>query len=251
MTAFPDTLKSWRKTRRLSQLDLAGEANVSSRHISFLETGRARPSAEMIGRLGDALDLPLSARNQMLTHAGFAPRYAARDWDAADMAPIREAVRHMLDSHAPFPALAVDRLWRILRMNRPAAALFAALNVVEGDSLLDLMLSDHLPPLVENWPHVAHHAASRLRTESAAQGGVADLDRAAQHLSAQASPNLPGNAPVIPMILTLGGVRLSLFSTIAQFGTPDDLTLDDLKIELYFPADAASATALRSMEAMT
>lgn len=183
MSTFPESLKIWRKTRRCSQLDLALEANVSSRHISFLETGRARPSAEMILRLGEALSLPLTARNQMLTQAGFAARYPARKWDAADMAPIRAAMEHTLAGHAPYPAIALDRLWTVVRMNAPTRMLFAPLNVGEGDSMLDLVMSDALPPLVENWPEVAHHSAQRLRTESAAQGGVAALDRAANHLS--------------------------------------------------------------------
>ena len=106
MSQFPETLKTWRKTRRFSQLDLALEADVSARHISFLESGRSRPSADMIARLGDALQMPLSARNQMLTHAGFSAKYRARDWDHAEMQPIRAAVAHMLQAHLPYPAMA-------------------------------------------------------------------------------------------------------------------------------------------------
>ena len=111
MTAFPQTLKTWRTTRRYSQLDLALEADVSARHISFLETGRARPSREMVARLGDALQLPLDARNRMLTSAGFAATYPGRDWQSADMAPIRQAVARTLENHMPYPGIAVDRLW--------------------------------------------------------------------------------------------------------------------------------------------
>ena len=107
MTQFAQSLKSWRKARRYSQLELANEADVSSRHLSFLETGRANPSREMIARLGDALSLPLAARNQLLTHAGYAARYAQRNWDSEDMAPIRGAVDHMLKQHEPYPAIAV------------------------------------------------------------------------------------------------------------------------------------------------
>ena len=247
MSTFSESLKSWRKVRRCSQLDLAMEADVSSRHISFLETGRARPSAEMILRLGDALQMPLAARNQMLTQAGFAARYPARQWEAADMAPIREAMEHALSSHAPYPAIALDRLWTLVRMNGPAKMLFAPLNVAEGDSMLDLVMSDALPPLVENWPEVAHHSAQRLRTESAAQGGVAALDRVANHLSATPPPDEPAPGPVVPTIYRLGPMRLSMFTTIAQFGTPEDLTLDDMKIELFFPADADTAETLRSL----
>ncbi|MEJ6404444.1 helix-turn-helix domain-containing protein [Yoonia sp. 2307UL14-13] len=247
MSAFPETLKTWRKTRRLSQLDLALEADVSSRHISFLETGRARPSRDMIGRLSDVMQLPLAARNQMLTHAGFAAQYSARDWDGADMAPVRMAIDHMLDRHAPYPALALDRLWILHKMNGPARTLFAGLNVTEGDSLLDLMMSDHLPPLIENWPDVAHHAAQRLRTESVAQGGIAMLDRVAAHLAQVPGRSDTALAPVVPTIYRLGEARLSLFATIAQFGTPEDLALNELKIELYFPADEASRVILENL----
>lgn len=249
MNAFPNTLKSWRKTRRLSQLDLALEAEVSSRHISFLETGRARPSREMITRLGNALQLPLAIRNQMLVHAGFAPIYAERDWQHEDMAPVRAAVDHALDRHAPYPGIAIDQLWTVQQLNAPAKVLFASLDICEGDSLLDLMMSDHLPQVIENWPEVAHHAAQRLRTESAAQGGVAALDRVARYLG-----EVPGRTgqplgPVVPTIYKMGETRLALFATITQFGTPEDLTLNNLKIELYFPADDETKNALHAMAA--
>lgn len=249
MTAFPQTLKTWRKAKRFSQLALAVEADVSSRHISFLETGRARPSREMIGRLGDAMQLPLTARNQMLTLAGFAARYPGRTWDDEEMAPIRAAVDYTLEQHAPYPGLAIDRLWSVVRMNRPAAMLFGQLGLAEGDNLLDLMLSDALPDMIENWSQVAHHVAQRLRTESAAQGGVSELDRAADRLGEVPSREISTPMPVVPTTLRAGDQRLSLFSTIAQFGTPEDLTLDDLKIELYFPADDATRTVFESMVA--
>lgn len=246
MTEFPNALKTWRKARRFSQLDLALEAEVSARHISFLETGRARPSREMIARLGDALSMPLDARNQMLLHAGFAARYPKRAWDADDMAPIRDAVAHMLHSHAPYPAIALDGHWTIQRMNAPAEALFGMLGVSEGDSLVDLMLTEQMPQVIENWPEVAHHSAQRLRTESAAQGGVAKLDEAAEYLSQFPLPGPKSLGPVVPTIYRSGTLRLALFATIAQFGTPEDLLLDDLKIELFFPADAETAEALRA-----
>ncbi|WP_417514228.1 helix-turn-helix domain-containing protein [Minwuia sp.] len=247
MNAFPQTLKAWRKARRFSQLELAMEADVSTRHLSFLETGRARPSPDMIGRLGDALQLPLAARNEMLTVAGFAAQYPAREWDAQAMAPVRAAVEHTLTAHSPYPAVAFDRLWRMVRMNRPAERLFGPLQIGEGDSLLDLLISDALPPLIENWPEVARHAARRLRTESAAQGGVPELDRVADVLARVPGAGQDDFGPVVPTIYRAGPLRLSLFATIAQFGTPEDLTLDDLKIEMYFPADEETEQALRAM----
>ena len=247
MQPFPESLKSWRKAKRFSQLQLAVEADVSSRHISFLETGRARPSRDMIGRLARAMHLPLHAHNQLLTHAGYAARYSGRRWDGEAMAPIRAAVSHMLQAHAPYPGLAIDRLWTVVQMNRPAQMMFGTLGVREGDSLLDLLTSGRLPEHVENWPEVAHHAAQRLRTESAAQGGVARLDAVADQLAGVGSAGKPVDGPVMPTIFRMGETRLSLFTTLAQFGTPEDLALEDLKIELYFPADDTSATLLKAM----
>ncbi|MGC1496502.1 MAG: helix-turn-helix domain-containing protein [Sulfitobacter sp.] len=159
MTEFAQSLRTWRQTRRFSQLDLALEADVSARHISFLETGRAQPSRDMIARLGVALNLPLTARNVLLTHAGFAAQFPNRSWDHADMAPVRMALDHTMDRHAPYPAIALDHLWNIVRMNGPAEILYGMLGLKTGDSLLALLLSDDLPQMVENWPEVAHHTA--------------------------------------------------------------------------------------------
>lgn len=246
MNEFSQILKLWRKARRYSQLDLAMAADVSSRHVSFLETGRAHPSRDMIRRLGDALQMPLSARNQMLLGAGFAARYTARQWDEDEMATIRAAVAYTLDSHDPYPALAIDRLWTVMRLNASAARLFGLVNVGEGDSLLDLMTSSHLPEQIENWPEVAHQAAQRLRMESAAGGGIAELDEVAEKLSLVPLPAQMPRGPVVPTIYRAGALRLSLFATLAQFGTPEDLMLDDLRIELYFPADVPTEQALRA-----
>lgn len=247
MNSFPDELKTWRKSRRFSQLALATEADVSLRHISFLETGRANPSADMVGRLGDALQLPLSARNRMLTAAGFAARYAGRRWDEQEMAPVRAAIDHTLKNHAPYPAIALDADWALVRMNEPAEKLFAMLGVSEGASLLDLMLQPHMPHVIENWPEVARHTALRLRTESAAQGGRDNLDRVAEHLEAVECEVSDAVTPVVSAIYRAGEIRLSLFATIAQFGTPEDVTLDNLKIELFFPSDEATEVFLSAM----
>ena len=249
MTEFAQSLRTWRQARRFSQLDLALEAEVSARHISFLETGRARPSRDMIARLGDALHLPLSAQNTLLTHAGFAAMYTTSRWEDAAMAPIRAAIDHTLKAHAPYPAMALDRLWRIVRMNRPAEQLYGMLGMHEGASLLELMVSPALPQVIENWGEVAHHSAQRLRTESAAQGGVAELDEVARYLAKVPHDAPPGTTPVIPAILNTGTMRLSLFGTIAQFGTPEDVTLDAMKIELFFPADAESKAVLENLSA--
>lgn len=248
MSAFPKFLQEWRKTRRFSQLHLAAEAGVSARHLSFLETGRARPSREMVERLGDALALPLVARNQLLTHAGFAARYPGYQWGADEMAPIRAAVEYTLEQHAPYPALALDGLWTVLRMNRPARALYGQLGVEEGGSLLDLMVSGVLPEVVENWPQVAHHAAHQLWNESAARGGVPELDAVADELSQSTGRTEADVGPVTPTVYRYGGVRLSLFATISHFSTPRDVMLEDFKLEMYFPADEATDRALRALD---
>lgn len=247
MTQFPEALKDWRARRRLSQLELATEAGVSARHIAFLETGRARPSAAMIGRLAEALQIPMSDRNTLLTLAGFAARYPGRQWSDADMTPMRAAVERILRQHAPYPGIAVDRVWTVRLMNGPAARLFGPLGLAEGASLLDLMLSETLPPLIENWPDVARRAASRLRVESASQGGSPELERAADALGAVPGAAPGATGPVTPTILRLADSRLSLFAVIAQFGTPEDLLLEDLRIELFFPADAGSRQALEDL----
>ncbi|WP_299498554.1 helix-turn-helix domain-containing protein [uncultured Roseobacter sp.] len=249
MNDFSTTLKTWRAARRYSQLDLAMQAEISARHLSFLETGRARPSREMVVRLGEALELPLDARNQMLTYAGFAVRYAARDWNDEAMAPIRRAVSRQLERHMPYPGLAVDRLWTICQANAAAIALFAPFDVGVGGSLLDLMMSDILPQVVENWPEVAHQASLRLRTESAAQGGIPQFTEAIRYLTAAAASHEPPSSPVMPTILKMGDQRLSMFATVSQFGTPQDLFLDDLKIELYYPIDEATAQIFERLAA--
>lgn len=245
--SFPEALKNWRKLRRLSQMDLALEADVSSRHISFLETGRSKPSREMVSRISDALNLPLALRNQLLAHAGFASRYPSTAWDANEMMPVRDALAYTLERHDPYPAFALDRVWTIFQANEAAKRLFGPLGVEEGSNGLELLMSDALPLAVENWPQVAHHTAQRLRTESAALGGVKELDEASQHLSKVAVGDEHSFKPVIPTVYRMGATRLALFSTLAQFGTPVDLTLDDLKIELFFPADAETKALLLQM----
>lgn len=248
MKHYPDLLKEWRKHRRLSQLDLAVEADVSARHISFLETGRSRPSSDMIVHLSEIMDVPVMIRNQMMQAAGFSPRYAAKALDDDDMAPILEAVMWTLDRHAPYPGIALDRQWRLIKMNAPAAKLFQPFQLSEGQCLLDLLTNPIMSEVVENWPEVAHYTALRLRAESAKAGGIAELEAAIECLTLDANlplENIPG--PAVPTIYRFGDQRLSLFGTIAKFGTVTDETLDDLKIELFFPADKQSADALKSL----
>lgn len=191
----------------------------------------------MVLRLGDALQLPLCETNRLLNEAGFSAQYQARDWTSEEMAPIRGAVSHTLQRHEPFPALAIDRLWVIVEANQSAASLFGHFGLGNGGSLLDLMQRPVLPDIVENWSQVAHHTAQRLRTENTALGGVRELETALDYLGKFEPPQGVPPEPVIPIVLRLPGVRLSLFATIAHFGTPEDVALEEIKLELYFPMD--------------
>lgn len=250
---FGAALKEWRGQRRMSQLALGLTANVSARHISFLETGRSRPSRLMVGMLCESLDLPHGARNALLTAAGFAPAYQRRDFDAEDMASIRSAVEWTLTRHDPYPAFALDRHWRIVTYNRSAGFLLGAVGLDEGDSLLDALLDpQRLGVVLENWRDVARHVAVRLRTESAHFGGDPVLDEAIERFDAQlgerndeAENPLPA---IIPARYRAGDTVLSLFSTIAQFGTAEDVALAELRIELLFPADEPTRQALLAMQ---
>jgi transcriptional regulator with XRE-family HTH domain len=243
MHDFPTALRHWRRTRRLSQLDLATEAEVSPRHLAFLETGRSRPSRGMVLRLGEVMGLPRGDQNGLLSAAGFAPQFPVLPLAAEEMAQVRAAMGWMIDRHAPYPALILDRLWRIVALNPPALRLFGPVGFAEGASLLDA-LSDAtvFPALIENWVEVGHHTALRLKAESARAGGIDALDRAVAALMANAEiaahqPRATGRA-ILPTVYRLGDRRLAMFSTYAQFGAAEEVALSDMKIELMFPADA-------------
>lgn len=242
---FGAVLKDWRNRRRISQLELGLSANVSSRHISFLETGRSRPSRGMVLRLCDELDVPRADRNRMLTSAGLAPVYAGRTPDDTDLAPIRAALRWTMARHDPYPAIALDRHWHLSDMNRAATQVFGAVGLVPGDSMIAALAGNAaLRAATENLGEVMHHAIARLRTENAHLGGDPVLDSAIRALQATAPPAPDQNGPlpaVIPARYRFGGAVLSLFSTIAQFGTVEDLALSELRIELFYPADEATA----------
>ncbi len=251
--SFGATLKTWRNRRRLSQLDLGLSANVSSRHISFLETGRAQPSRGMVLRLCEELELPRAARNQLLFAAGLAPAYGSRSLADEEMRPVREAVDWLLQRHAPFPAMALDRHWHLVQLNRPAGRLFAGLGLGEGDSMLTALIqNERLRAALENLEEVLQHTIARLRTESAHLGGDPILEAAIEALQrglAGGAGRDPGLFPAfVPARLHLGGKRLSLFSTVAQFGTAEDVALSELKLELLFPADADSKALLVALE---
>ena len=248
-------LRDWRCRRRLSQLDLALAADVSARHLSFIETGRARPSADMVARLADHLDVPLRDRNQLLLAAGYAPVYGQRGLDEPEMGPVREALERVLQGHEPYPAVAVDRHWGMVAGN---AALALLTNGV-ADHLLEppvnvLRLGLHpegLAPRIANLPEWRAHLLDRLGRQAVVSG---DPALAALHTELAAypggeagpSPDLAAGEIAVPLRLRIGDRELTLISTITTFGTAVDVTLSELSIEAFFPADAATAEFLRS-----
>ncbi|MDW4548134.1 helix-turn-helix transcriptional regulator [Defluviimonas sp. D31] len=251
MPDFAGEMRAWRWKRRLSQLDLALAAEVSARHVSLLESSRAQPSKAMVLRLAEALSVPRIERNALLCAAGFAPHYPDLPPDDARLAPLRAAMERTIARHEPYPAVIMDRLWRLVALNRPAAMIFTPLGLGPGSSLLDALpdAARH----IENWAEVGYHTMLRLRAESLRAGGLDALDRAAGTLSRD--PAVAGWIPaetvpaVLPTIYRAGELRLSLFSTYAQFGTAEEVTLADLKIEMMFPADDPTRAILDGLGA--
>ena len=258
LAAVGPLLRQWRQRRRLSQLDLACEAEVSSRHLSFLETGRARPSREMVLLLAERLDVPLRERNALLIAAGFAPVYAERALDDPALAGARRAVDLVLSGHEPYPALAVDRHWTMVAANRAVAPLLGGVD----PSLLAppvnvLRLSLHpagVAPRIVNLAQWRAHVLARLRRQIAATAdatlaGLLDELRAYPVATDDGHPppdlDDPG-AVVVPLRLQTPGGVLSFVSTTTIFGTPVEVTLSELAIESFFPADAATAEHLLS-----
>ena len=247
---FGTVLKEWRGIRRMSQLDLSNAAEVSARHISFLESGRSKPSRPMALHLAEALELPRGERNRLLTAAGFSPMWQQQDLDSAAMAPIHDAIRWTLDRHDPYPAVVLDRHWKVVDRNQSASTMFAALGLPDDVDFLDAMTTPGgIRDLVDNWASVGRFMHARLRTESAALGGDEVLDAALAKLAAD--PDIgPSDAPFPPIVtldLRVGDAVLSMFSTIAQFGTAEDLALAEFRIELFFPADEPTRLFLESL----
>lgn len=250
-------LREWRQRRRLSQLDLALDAELSARHLSFLETGRARPSREMVLRLAERLEIPLRERNMLLTAAGFAPVFRERRLDDPALKAARQAVDLVLAAHEPFPAIAVDRHWTLVASNNAAMRLLAGIApalLQPPVNVLRLSLHpDGLAKRVVNFAQWRAHLLERLRrqVELTADRGLADLLAelrgypAADDRQARAEPDYAG--VVVPLELMTDAGTLAFFSTTTVFGTPVDITLSELALEAFFPADAATAEALRAM----
>jgi transcriptional regulator with XRE-family HTH domain len=248
---FGTLLKQWRTRRRLSQLDLGLEADVSARHLSYLETGRARPSREMVLHLGEVLDVPRPDRNLMLEAAGFAAAFRARDLTSEDMAAVRDAAQWMIARHQPYPALVLDRHWNLIDLNGPAASLLGAFDLGVGDSLLDAFIASPLVAAIDNWPEMGRHLLRRLRVENARLGGDAVLERAIAALAADAaiaaSDPRAALPPFVPTRVRLGETVVSFLSTLAHFSGADDVALAEVSIELMFPADEPTRALLHGL----
>lgn len=259
---FPVMLGRLRRQRGLSQLGLALAADVSQRHVSFLETGRTRPSRDMVGRLARALDLSLKDENALLLAAGFAPAHGEHVFGDEAAAMVRRVTELALAAHEPFPAFAVDRAWRPLSANGPALALFGALMGEGGlDPAISLIraaaMSDAFRSALANWQQLAVHFLALAQAEAwrAPPGPMrAELDATIAALSAVTPDGArrhaagPVGAALILQVRT-PLLTLDLVSTVAQFGAPHDTAAEDLRIEFFYPADAASEAALRSLGA--
>jgi transcriptional regulator with XRE-family HTH domain len=257
-----DLVRDWRTRRRRSQLDLAMEVGVSTRHLSFVETGRSRPSPELLLALAHHLDVPLRERNALLLAGGYAPRYSERTLDDPALAHVMTSVHRMLDAHDPYPGVAIDRRWNVVAANK------AALMLTEGvdASLLGPPMNvyrvslhpDGLARRTTNFVDWASYLVRQLRRLAASTG-----DPALQALLDEVSnyPNVAQLAPMIgsqpadeqpilmPFRITTPLGELSMFTTLTTFGTPLDVTVDELAIELFFPADNDSDRMLRDLSA--
>ena len=249
-------LRQWREHRRLSQLQLSNEAEISTRHLSFIETGRSAPSRDMILHLAEHLELPLRERNQLLLAAGFAPLYPESALDSPRMAAVLAAVRQVITAHEPYPAAVVDRAWNLVDANASIGVFTDGLPVellTPPVNVLRLTLHpDALAPRIVNLGELRAHLLFRLRRELDVSADPA-LARLYEELRGypcdQPAPaaDAPGRSDVVvPLRLRYDGGELAFFSTVTTFGTALDITVSELAIESFFPADAATAAALRA-----
>jgi transcriptional regulator with XRE-family HTH domain len=246
-----ELLAHWRRERRMSQLVLSTEAGVTPRHVSFVESGRANPSRDMVLTLARALDVPLRERNQMLLAAGYAPLYRETGLDADSMSRVRGALDRMLAHHEPYPAVVMDRHWNVLRANDAAAAMFAWLldgaDPGEPPNVVRLMFT-RLRPYVANWEHTGEALIQRVHRE--AVGGVPDAATARLLDEVLALPDIPDAwrrpdfvavpLPLLPVEFEKGGLGLRYFSLVTTVGTPQDVTLQEIRVESFFPADEST-----------
>lgn len=254
-------LREWRLRRRMSQLDLACEAEVSSRHLSFVETGRAQPSREMILRLAERLEVPMRERNVLLVAGGFAPVFPERSLDAPELAAAKAALDILLAGHRPYPAFAVDRHWNIVASNGALPQLYDGVDPALMTAPVNaLRLSLHpkgLGPRIVNFAEWHAHVVERLRHQvdlTADPGLIELLDEVRGY--ARPQPGRPRPAPpaapemIVPFRISLAGEVASFFTTTMVFGTPVEVTLSELALESFFPADPATVALVKRLAAL-
>jgi transcriptional regulator with XRE-family HTH domain len=256
--AFGRQLRQWRDARHLSQLRLATEAGISTRHLSFLETGRAQPSREMVQLLTGMLDVPLGERNALLVAAGYAPAYGDRSLTAPDLEPVRRALEFILRQQEPFPALVLDGEWNIVMHNDAASRVFEPFRATlkTPNVMRKVFDPDGIRPFIVNWPCIAECMMQSLHREVAATGSESVVRLRDELL---AYPGVPARwrtpdalaslPPLIAMQLRKGDMAMAFFSTITVFATPRDVMLQNLKIECFFPADASTEQTARRLAA--
>ncbi len=250
-----EQLREWRARRRMSQLDLALDSDISARHLSFIETGRSKPSAAIIERIADCLEVPHRARNALLLAAGHAPQYRERSLGDDEMAAMRAIVDHVLAGHEPYPALAVDRHWNMLAANAAVSILTeqVAPHLLEAPAnVLRIALHpDGLAPQIVSFGEWRAHILHRLDLQVDASGdsALAALRDELAGYDRQANDNEVGqaNGIAVPLVLDTTAGRIAFVSTVTIFGTPVDITLSELAIEAFYPADRQSAELLRKI----
>ncbi|MDK2760968.1 MAG: helix-turn-helix transcriptional regulator [Sphingopyxis sp.] len=254
-----EQLRDWRTRRRMSQMDLALDTNMSTRHLSFIETGRSKPSSQMLLRIADRLEVPHRARNALLLAAGYAPDYQERSLDSAEMTGMRAIVEHVLKGHEPYPALAVDRHWNMIAANDAIAILIeqvsAALLAPPVNVLRIALHPEGLAPQIVNHGEWRTHILDRLdlQIEASADAGLMALREELAGYAIEANDNRGGShlrhgsGIAVPLVLDTVAGQIRFVSTVTIFGTPVDITLSELAIEAFFPADAESAALLQQL----
>ncbi|MES3032422.1 MAG: helix-turn-helix transcriptional regulator [Gemmatimonadota bacterium] len=253
-------LRTWREKRRLSQLALALDAGVSSRHLSFVETGRAAPSAEMIVRLAEALRIPLRERNHLLLAAGYAPAYDEQPLSSPPLLIVTDALQRLLDAHDPYPGVALDRQWNVVLTNAASRRMLSllpdSLRTPSVNMFRASLHPDGFAAFTTNFAAWARHIVGQLEllADTTLDTSIQSLlDEVREYPNVRRLLGMPLTSRdlhggiLLSCQLTLGDTRLSLFTTLATLGSPRDVTLSELKVELFYPADAETGDALRRM----
>lgn len=249
---FGAALRMWRQTRGLSQLDLALAAGASPRHLSFLETNRAKPSREMVLALADAMVIPRASRNALLNAAGFAPLYPSTPLDDAALAPLKRILSDMMQRHAPNPAMLCDRHWTLIDANATARALLAPLQGEGGETNIVRMLaaSRAAPEIIANYAEVLEEMIGRIRLEVLEAGGdpvLTELLRTLEDAAGRQPRQTHARRPLVPVVVRRGAGELRFLSAITHFATSEDIAVRDLRLELLFAADEITRAAMEAV----